>query len=160
MLTDTPNSIQGSSGYPFTFAGTLTGSNNRTLNNNSNGPLILSGNVYLSETSSTAYTLTLGGSGTGGIVVNGVIANYATGAGTVSCGLTFSGSGQTLTLNNANTYTGATTVNGGTLNFGTGACCGTGGLVVNGIRRWSIFPASSITRTPEPAIWTSRTAAC
>ncbi len=101
----------------ISVAGTLTNSGgNRTIFNNSTGPVTF-GNINLSE-SSTSRTLTL--SGTGNTTVSGVIADGGTSAGS----LTKAGTG-TLILSGANTYTGATNVNAGILSIQNAGALGT-----------------------------------
>jgi fibronectin-binding autotransporter adhesin len=79
------------------------------LNGNSNTIAGLTGSGTVTNTATSAKTLTLGGSGT--YSFDGTIADGAT-AGNMA--VTKDGTG-TMTLTNTNTYTGTTTVGGGTL---------------------------------------------
>jgi autotransporter-associated beta strand protein len=127
----------------ITINGSFTNNGgNRTLTNNITAPaaLTLAGAVNLTETSSTARTLTI--AGTGDTVISGVIQNASV-PGTAAGVLAKSGTG-TLTVSNNATYTGATQINQGTLfvgindalpvttavRLGTGATAGT--LDLNG----------------------------
>ncbi len=112
------NSIVGTSGFAFNFAGAVTNSGgDKILDNNSNGLVTLSNNVYLSESSAVGRTLTLGG--TGNMLIAGVIANCA-GSGGSAGSLAYNGSG-VLVLSGNNTYSGNTTVSSGTLQLGNGS---------------------------------------
>lgn len=107
--------------------GTLTNSNNLTLNISNTGATTID-RVFLSN-SNTGRTLTLNVTG-GDTTITGVIANRNT---TGSAGsLSKTGSGK-LILTGANTYTGLTTVSGGTLQIGNGGTTGsiTGNITNN-----------------------------
>ncbi|CAN5352644.1 autotransporter-associated beta strand repeat-containing protein [soil metagenome] len=112
----------------ITLAGTFTNSGgNRTLTNNlTAGLLELAGNVFLSETTATARTLTLGG--TGNTTVSATIAD-ANGVG-LAGSLIKTGTG-TLTLPVANSYSGTTTLTAGVLLDGNKDAFGTSVLTLN-----------------------------
>ena len=112
----------------LTFSGTLTntGASNTLTVNNSAATAITGGNVYLSDSSGSGYTLTIKGSGA--VSIGDAIADY-NGSGTAGS-LTYSGTG-TLTLGAANTYSGTTTVSGGTLVL-SGSNSSAGGTTISG----------------------------
>ncbi len=128
-IVSSPDSIQGSGGFPFTFAGPMSVTGTQTLNNNSNGLLTLSNNVYLTTSSSNA-NLTIGGSGN--ITISGPIAdnNGFSGKG----GLIYNGSA-VLALSGSDTYSNGTTIDSGTLTItpsGSISDSGGVGLTLNG----------------------------
>jgi autotransporter-associated beta strand protein len=124
----TNSTIDGANGFTFNGAFTNTAAGNRTLTNNSSGPVTL-GAVNLSN-SGTARVVTIGG--TGNTTINGLVANGST---STTSGLTKSGN-STLTLANAtgNTYGGTTTISSGSTllaNNSSGSATGTGGVTVS-----------------------------
>jgi len=79
---------------------------------------------------STAYTLTLNGSGSGGILIGvGGIINGGS-VGTIS--IVNSYGGGVTTINGPNTFTGGVKQNSGTLSLGSNGALGTGALTING----------------------------
>lgn len=114
-------------GNHFEVTGTTTQSGgNRTVTNSlDSGKTLTLGAVDLSA-DTTAYTLTL--TGTGLTTINGAIAD---GGGSSGGGLTYTGS-STLTFNGASTYSGTTTINNASANVlvNAGGSIGTGPLVV------------------------------
>lgn len=108
--------------------GVFLGGSQSFQNDSSN--LLTVGLVSNLAGSSTAVTLSLTGTGAGGILITGAIADSGTVGGTTS--LTVNKSGGAVTLTTTSTYTGATTINSGTLIIGNGATgsIGSGGIFV------------------------------
>lgn len=98
--------------------------NQSWINNSAN---LLTMNGGIANTGNTApYTLTLGGSGAGGITLASAVANGGT-TGTIGVVVNTSGSGVT-TFSGANSYTGSTTVSAGLLKLGNDRSLGFGGI--------------------------------
>ncbi len=93
----------GTNGLTLSGPVTLTGSS--TLNRVGTTDII--GNVYLSDSSSSGRTLTIGDANNGSGSISGIIANY-NGVGGTAGGIVKKGTG-TWILSGANTYTGGTT---------------------------------------------------
>ncbi|MEK0445813.1 MAG: hypothetical protein RLZZ399_1134 [Verrucomicrobiota bacterium] len=138
--TSTPSLTIGSGGLTMdsTLAGALTLDStlssvrigaSQTWANNSAYALNSSSSTVISGTASTGATttLTLGGSGTGAFLLNGVIGNGSSGG---ALALTKTGS-NTLVLGGANTFTGALAVQGGTLSIATIHNASTAGVLGN-----------------------------
>ncbi len=103
-------------------SGSIVLSTNQTWsNNNATLPMTVNANVN----GSSATTLTIGGSGAGGVTVNGIISDGA-------APLALSISQPNTVLNGSNTYSGGTTIGGGSVTMGAVAALGSGGLTVNG----------------------------
>ncbi len=119
--------IGGADGFVFN-GNWLTSGGTRTLVANTTGGVVINGTITLGETTNNRTQVF---SGSGDILINGVIQNNA-GAGTPAGAITYTGTG-TLTLTGANTYTGLTQINGGVLAVShDGALGGTAnGTVVN-----------------------------
>ncbi len=105
-----------------------TGAQNWT--NNSSSPLTFSSGTIINSAFTSATTLTLNGSGIGGINIAGVIQNNAQTL-TVNENMT----GGAVTLSGLNTYTGGNNLQGGTLNInlsgnGSASPLGTGEFVM------------------------------
>lgn len=104
-----------------------TGAATRLLAITNSGATTISGNIYLSDSSTAGRTLAV--SGTTAVAISGVISNY-NGAGGTAGNLTYSGS-STLTLQSASTYTGTTSISNGNLTLtGTNARLGSGNVSV------------------------------
>lgn len=103
----------------------LTGS--QSWANNGSALLTINNGV----TNSATTTITLSGSGSGGVTINGAIAN---GTGTIGLTVNNASGGSVNTLTGANTYTGSTTVTKGTLvvSGATGALGNTTTTISNG----------------------------
>ena len=114
--------ITNSDAGALTFYNQTTLGANQTWSNNG-GTMNFYGNVNLGS-GATGRTLTLNGSGL--VNINGVIADGATTAGS----LTYAGTG-TLNLIGANTYTGATNINSGTVTIQNAGALGTASNTAN-----------------------------
>lgn len=93
-------------GSPLTFAGTAN-----TIFQNSSSTQTIGNDI--AATANSTVTLTLGGTGTGSLIITGAI---LTGTGNKDYAVTKSGAG-TVILSGGNTYRGATTINSGVLNI-------------------------------------------
>ena len=96
--------------------------------------LLTVGTITGSAISGT-QAVNIGSSSTGGITLNGIIANGA-GGGNVALTVNNTGTGVTTigspTLSTPNTFTGGLTLSGGTLSLGTGSPLGTGTFTLSG----------------------------
>jgi autotransporter-associated beta strand protein len=113
--TNTNLNISGRNGYGISFTGVNNligagGSNGASINNNSNGMLLLDGNLW-NQNDGTIRTLSIGGNGdttvTGSILAPSAIAHN----------FTKNGTGTLVIGGNASSYKGITTVSGGTLSI-------------------------------------------
>ncbi len=117
--------ISGTNDLTFTGSFTEIGGD-RTLAVNNTGTTTLNA-VNLSG-NNTAHSLTI--TGAGNVVLNGMIADGGTGAGSLIFDSGYTG---TTTLNGANTYSGATTLTAGTFVMANKSSFGTSAVAWNGI---------------------------
>lgn len=110
----------------LTFTGSFSETNDRTLTVNNAGMTTLNA-VNLSN-NNTGHTLTV--TGTGNLVLNGIVANNGTGAGSVIFDVGYAG---TATINGANTYSGSTMLNAGTFVLGNKSAFGIGAVTWAGV---------------------------
>ncbi len=105
---------------------------NQSWTNNSSNVLTIGGGSISNAGNVTPYTLTLGGSGAGGISIGNQILDGGT-TGTTEVAVNNTGGGTTTLSSSGSLYTGGTTVNRGTLTLASTATLGaaTGALKVN-----------------------------
>jgi autotransporter-associated beta strand protein len=133
----------------FALNGTLTNSGgNRTLSVNNSASTTVTGNVYLSELSTSGRTLII--NGTGNTAISGVISDF-NGTG-LPGSLTYSGTGA-LTLSGANTYGGTTSLSSGTLNINNTSAIGTGSFLINGGTVDNTTGGAITLTTNNPVTW-------
>jgi len=106
---------------------------NQSWTNNSSSLLTLS-RVSVDDASSAAtYTLTINGSGTGGVKVVSTLVDISTGAdATRQLALAINSTGGNTTLTSGNSYSGGTTLTRGNLQIGNNGALGTGTLSLSG----------------------------
>ncbi len=141
----------GSGADVISTAITLGGSTSSFSFSNTGAGVLTLGSIT-GAASSGSQTLNINAGSTGGITLNGVIANGAAG-GNVALLVNSTGSGIT-TLTAANTYSGGTTISAGTLQVGNGGSTGSlgsGSIVNNGTLAYN-FSSSTTVSLPSANI--------
>jgi len=111
------------------------------LNNNSASAVTISQMVGLTSSGANSRTLSVGGSGAGGVNFMGGLEN---GSSTASLSLRVNNSSTTVRIDAASTYTGGTILDAGTIALGSATALGTGNLTINGGGIASISSARTI----------------
>lgn len=111
------------------------------LNNNSANAVTFSQMAGLTTSGVNSRTLTVGGSGAGGVNFMGGLEN---GSSTASLSLRVNNSSTTVRIDAASTYTGGTILDAGTIALGSATALGTGSLTINGGGIASISSARTI----------------
>ena len=119
--------------------GDVTGAFN--LNNNSASAVTFNQMVGLTSSGANSRTLSVGGSGAGGVNFMGGLEN---GSSTASLSLRVNNSSTTVRIDAASTYTGGTILDAGTIALGSATALGTGNLTINGGGIASISSARTI----------------
>jgi autotransporter-associated beta strand protein len=111
------------------------------LNNNSANAVTFNQTAGLTSLGVNNRTLTVGGSGAGGVNFMGGLEN---GSSTASLSLRVNNSSTTVRIDAASTYTGGTILDAGTIALGSATALGTGNLTINGGGIASISSARTI----------------
>ena len=111
------------------------------LNNNSASAVTFNQMVGLTTSGANSRTLSVGGSGAGGVNFMGGLEN---GSSTASLSLRVTNSSTTVRIDAASSYTGGTILDAGTIALGSATALGTGNLTINGGGIASISSARTI----------------